>query len=175
MLLSLERPFVGAFAFHIPRATLLHFMVWCKQSCRRRLNMCKRAIGILQERGRSCRFLSEIPAGEPGYQLQALSTPIMVFASKRRRTTCMLLSYSRNMRKLSHCGSGMAMQNCQRTMPRPNVKHVGLHTPTWPTLKLQRDSGKETTPETLRCRFHRGCHQRASSGPCALREFISGA
>jgi hypothetical protein len=24
MLLSVERPFVGAFAFHIPRATLLH-------------------------------------------------------------------------------------------------------------------------------------------------------
>jgi hypothetical protein len=73
MLLSVERPFVGAFAFHIPRATLLHFMVWCKQSCRRRLNMCKRAIGTLQELGRSCRFLNEIPAGEPGYQLQALA------------------------------------------------------------------------------------------------------
>ena len=35
--------------------------------------MCRQTIGILQELGRSCRFLSEIPAGEPGYQLQALA------------------------------------------------------------------------------------------------------
>lgn len=51
MLLSVERPFVGAFAFHIPRATLLHFMVLCKQSCRRRLNMCKRALGFSRNWG----------------------------------------------------------------------------------------------------------------------------
>jgi hypothetical protein len=66
MLLSVERPFVGAFAFHIPGAMLLHLMVWCKQSCRRRLNMGKRTIGVPQELVRSCRFLSEIPAGATG-------------------------------------------------------------------------------------------------------------
>ena len=35
--------------------------------------MCRQTIGILQEHGRTCRFLSGIPAGEPGYQLQALA------------------------------------------------------------------------------------------------------
>jgi hypothetical protein len=30
-------------------------------------------IGILQELGRSCLFLNEIPDGAPGYQLQALA------------------------------------------------------------------------------------------------------
>ena len=33
--------------------------------------MCRRMIGVSQERGRSFRLLNEIPAGVPGYQLQA--------------------------------------------------------------------------------------------------------
>ena len=40
MLLSVERPFVGASAFGIPGAALLHCMVWCQQSCRRRIGTC---------------------------------------------------------------------------------------------------------------------------------------
>jgi hypothetical protein len=39
MLLSVERPFVGAFAFLIPGATLRHRSGLVQQSCRRRLNM----------------------------------------------------------------------------------------------------------------------------------------
>src|SRR6516164_276140 len=41
-------------------------MVWRPQSCRRRLNMGKRIIGVPQELARSCRFLLEIPAGDTG-------------------------------------------------------------------------------------------------------------
>ncbi len=69
MLLSVERPFVGAFAVEIPRAMLLH----CKESGLVRAvlpasdwNMSKRTIGIPQELARSCRFLGEIPAGDTG-------------------------------------------------------------------------------------------------------------
>ncbi len=67
MLLSFERPFVGAFAFEIPRATLLH-----RNGLVRAVlpesdgNMGKRTIGVLQELGRSCRLLSENPAGVTG-------------------------------------------------------------------------------------------------------------
>src|SRR6185436_5168372 len=67
MLLSVERPFAGAFAIRGPRAmprhrnglvsAVLPASVW---------NMCKRTIGVLQELGRSCRFLSEVPAGDTG-------------------------------------------------------------------------------------------------------------
>ncbi len=72
MLLSFERPFVGAFAFHIPRATLLH-----RNGLVRAVlpesdgNMCKRTIEIPQELGRSCRFLGNTRLEIPGYQLQA--------------------------------------------------------------------------------------------------------
>ncbi len=62
MLLSVERPFVGAFAFEIPRATLLH----CNGLVHAVLpesdwNMCKRTIGVLQELGRSSSFPRSIP------------------------------------------------------------------------------------------------------------------
>ena len=71
MLLSFERPFVGAFAFVVPRATLLHrnglVRAVLPESDR---NMCKRTIGVPQELGRSCCFLGNIPAGDTG-----LSTP----------------------------------------------------------------------------------------------------
>jgi hypothetical protein len=67
MLLSFERPFVGAFAVLVPGATLLHrnglvFAVLPESDW----SMCKRTIGVLQELGRSCRFLSEIPDGDTG-------------------------------------------------------------------------------------------------------------
>ena len=67
MLLSFERPFVGAFAFVVPRAMLLHrnglvqvvlpASVW---------NMCKRTIEIPQELERSCRLLGNFPDGATG-------------------------------------------------------------------------------------------------------------
>ena len=72
MLLSFERPFVGAFAFVQPRATLLH-----RNGLVRAVlpesdwNMCKRTIGVPQELARSCRFLSETRLEIPGDQLQA--------------------------------------------------------------------------------------------------------
>ena len=67
MLLSVERPFVGAFAFDVPRAMLLH----CNGLVQAVLpasdwNMCKRTIEVPQELGRSCRFLGKIPAGDTG-------------------------------------------------------------------------------------------------------------
>jgi hypothetical protein len=67
MLLSFERPFVGAFAVLVPRATLLHrnglVSAVLPESD---WSMCKRTIGVLQELGRSCHFLSEYPAGDTG-------------------------------------------------------------------------------------------------------------
>ena len=67
MLSSVERPFVGAFAVEIPRATLRH----CIGLVQAVLpasdgNMCKRTIEIPQELGRSCRLLGQIPAGATG-------------------------------------------------------------------------------------------------------------
>ncbi len=83
MLLSSERPFVGAFAFCIPGATLLHRMVWYKQSCRRR-------IGTLQTDHRGSPGTWESPTCSSGnsrletpvYQLQALAA----HSSARERT-----------------------------------------------------------------------------------------
>lgn len=46
---------------------------WCPHCCQSRLNMCRQATGILLELERSCRFLSAIPAAEPGYQPQTLA------------------------------------------------------------------------------------------------------
>ncbi len=65
MLLSFERPFVGAFAFHIPRATPLY-----RNGLVRAVlpesdwNMCKRTIGVPQELGRS----SSLPRQIPGWR-----------------------------------------------------------------------------------------------------------
>lgn len=67
MLLSFERPFVGAFAVLVLGATLLHrnglVSAVLPESD---WSMCKRTIGVLQELGRSCRFLSEYPDGDTG-------------------------------------------------------------------------------------------------------------
>ena len=49
MLLSVERPFVGAFAVHIPRATLLHCNGLVQAVLPASRNMCKRTIEIPQE------------------------------------------------------------------------------------------------------------------------------
>ncbi len=66
MLLSVERPIVGAFAFHIPGATLLHCNGLVQAVLPASKNMCKRTIGVPQELGRSCRFLGKFPAGATG-------------------------------------------------------------------------------------------------------------
>jgi hypothetical protein len=71
MLLSAERPFVGASAFPIPGATLLHLTGLVPAVLPASTEHGERTLGVLQELGRSCRLLSEIPAGVPGDQLQA--------------------------------------------------------------------------------------------------------
>ena len=71
MLLSVERPFVGAFAFLIPGATLLHRSGLVQQSCRRRLNMANGHLGFSRNLGDPVVSSAKIPAGVPGDQLQA--------------------------------------------------------------------------------------------------------
>ena len=71
MLLSFERPFVGAFAFEIPRATLLH----CNGLVHAILpesdwNMCKRTIEVSQELGRS----SSLPRQIPGWRYRVTNS-----------------------------------------------------------------------------------------------------
>ena len=72
MLLSVERPFVGAFALQKPRATLLYRNGLVQAVLPASdWNMCKRTIVVPQELGRSCYLLGKLPDGAPGYQLQA--------------------------------------------------------------------------------------------------------
>src|SRR5262249_61965443 len=46
-------------------------------------NMCKRTIGVSQERGRSCRFLSQIPAGDTGVPTPGLGGALVCRGAKR--------------------------------------------------------------------------------------------
>src|SRR6516164_9139324 len=66
MLLSAERPFVGAFAVRIPRATLRHRNGLVPAVPPASTEHGERTIGVPQELARSCRLLSELPAGETG-------------------------------------------------------------------------------------------------------------
>src|SRR5215471_4130161 len=61
MLLSVERPFVGASALHIPGATLLHCSGLVIAVLPASTEHGKRALGVPQELGRSCRLLHESP------------------------------------------------------------------------------------------------------------------
>ena len=61
MLLSVERPFVGAFAFHIPGAMLLHRSGLVSAVLPASTEHGKRTIGVPQELGISCRLLSDTP------------------------------------------------------------------------------------------------------------------
>src|SRR6516165_1606779 len=61
MLLSAERPFVGASAFHIPGATLLHRSGLVTAVLPASTEHGKRTLGVPQELGRSCRLLRENP------------------------------------------------------------------------------------------------------------------
>ncbi len=66
MLLSFERVIVGAFAFVIPGATLLHRNGLVQAVLPESKNMSKRTIGVPQELGRSCRLLGKFPVGVTG-------------------------------------------------------------------------------------------------------------
>src|SRR5262245_52783231 len=61
MLWSAERPFVGAFALHIPGATLRHRTGLVPAVLPASTEQGKRTIEVLQELGRSCRLLSADP------------------------------------------------------------------------------------------------------------------
>src|SRR5215831_3369788 len=61
MLLSAERPFVGASAFHIPGATPRHRTGLVPAVLPASTEHGKRAIGVSREPGRSCRLLSDNP------------------------------------------------------------------------------------------------------------------
>src|SRR5215469_12590200 len=69
-LLSVERPLVGASAVLIPGAALRHRTGLVPAVLPASTDHGKRALGVPQELGRSCRFLCEIPAGDTG-----LTTP----------------------------------------------------------------------------------------------------
>ena len=79
MLLSVERPFAGAFAFLIPGAALLHRNGLVRTVLPASTEHGERTLGVPQEPGRSCRFLCEIPAGDTG-----LTTPDLDGALVRR-------------------------------------------------------------------------------------------
>src|SRR5215469_1079518 len=66
MLLSAERPLAGAFAVRIPGAAPLHRNGLVPAVPPASTDHGKRAIGVPQELGRSCRLLSEMPAGDTG-------------------------------------------------------------------------------------------------------------
>jgi hypothetical protein len=66
MLLSAERPFAGASAVLIPGAALLHRIGLVPAVSPASTEHGKRAIGVPQELGRSCRLLRGIPAGDTG-------------------------------------------------------------------------------------------------------------
>jgi hypothetical protein len=71
MLLSVERPFAGAFAVRGTGAMLLHRSGLVRAVLpASEWNMRKRTIAVPQELGRSCRILGKFPVGATG-----LSTP----------------------------------------------------------------------------------------------------
>jgi len=83
MLLSFERLIVGAFAFVIPRATLLLLNGLVQAVLPESKNMSKRTIGVPQELGRSCRLLGNSRLELPGYQLQASAVALVRRGAKR--------------------------------------------------------------------------------------------
>ncbi len=83
MLLSFERVIVGALAFVIPGATLLHRNGLVQAVLPESKNMSKRTIGVPQELGRSCRLLGNSRLELPGYQLQASAVALVRRGAKR--------------------------------------------------------------------------------------------
>jgi hypothetical protein len=66
MLLSAERPFVGALALRITGAAPRHRNGLVPAVLPASTEHGERTLGVPQEPGRSCRFLCEIPAGDTG-------------------------------------------------------------------------------------------------------------
>src|SRR6185369_12602576 len=83
MLWSVERPFVGASAFHIPGATLRHRTGLVSAVLPASTEQGKRTLGVLQELGRSCRLLRDIPAGATGLPTPGLGGTLVRRGAKR--------------------------------------------------------------------------------------------
>ena len=83
MLLSVERPFVGAFAVRIPGAVLLHRNGLVRAVLPASTEHGERTLGVPQEPGRSCRFLCEIPAGDTGLPTPGLGGALVRRGAKR--------------------------------------------------------------------------------------------
>ena len=83
MLLSVERPFVGASAVRIPGATLLHRNGLVPAVLPASTEHGKRTIEVPQEPGRSCRFLSELPAGDTGITTPGFGGALVRRGAKR--------------------------------------------------------------------------------------------
>ena len=83
MLLSVERPFVGAFAFRIPGAVLLHRNGLVRAVLPASTEHGERTLGVPQEPGRSCRFLSELPAGDTGITTPGFGGALVRRGAKR--------------------------------------------------------------------------------------------
>src|SRR6516225_1998330 len=83
MLLSVERPFAGASAVLIPGATLRHRTGLVPAVLPASTEHGKRALGVPQELGRSCRLLGEIPAGDTGLTTPGLGGALVRRGAKR--------------------------------------------------------------------------------------------
>ena len=83
MLLSVERPFAGAFAFRIPGAALLHRNGLVRAVLPASTEHGERTLGVPQELGRSCRFLSELPAGDTGITTPGFGGALVRRGAKR--------------------------------------------------------------------------------------------
>ena len=83
MLSNVERPFVGASAVRIPGATLLHRTGLVPAVLPASTEHGKRALGVPQELGRSCRFLCEIPVGDTGLTTPGLGGALVRRGAKR--------------------------------------------------------------------------------------------
>jgi hypothetical protein len=85
MLLSVEIPLVGAFVFRSARAALLHCMVWCTQSCRRRMGTCANGQSRLPRNlGEPCSLLGELPAGDTGLPTPGPRGSLVRLGAKQR-------------------------------------------------------------------------------------------
>src|SRR6516165_7311637 len=83
MLLSVERPFAGASAVLIPGATLRHRTGLVPAVLPASTEHGKRALGVPQELGRSCRLLRGIPAGDTGLPTPGLGGALVRRGAKR--------------------------------------------------------------------------------------------
>jgi hypothetical protein len=113
MLLSSERPFVGASAFCIPGATLL-----CRNGLTQVVppesdwNMANGSLRFPRNLGEPCLLLGESRAEIPGYQLQALT----VHSSVRERTQRVKPRYRQA--KETKCGGTAAGRHSVLILPK---------------------------------------------------------